>query len=139
MVTRMSSAGADRRSATRTMSSRPLTRCAGRRARADPASEPLAGGAEERLDLTQHQVATGRERAGKRCEQPLLRDALEIDHDVAAEDEMVVVPGRRIAAQVERPDLHSPPDAVDHPALVAGRLEVRSSQVAGISVSASLR
>src|SRR5881296_933646 len=55
--------------------------------------EPLSRRSEQGLHLAEHQDPAGGERVRERFEQPLLQRPIEIDHDVAAHDE--VVRGRR--------------------------------------------
>src|SRR5690606_24000684 len=66
-----------------------------------------------RFDLRQQQETVGHERIVEAVEQRLLRLALEVDDDVAADDE--VLAGRiRVAHQVERRELHHAPHLGPH-------------------------
>src|SRR2546430_1622002 len=81
-----------------------------RRAEAPPARpprpEPLPRRSEQRLHLAEHQDPAGGERVRERLEQPLLQCPVEVDHHVAAHDEVVRRGGGRLAGEIGLADAH---------------------------------
>ena len=95
------------------------------RSRGSSKRESIAGRAEKRLDFTQHQKPPGRERPGKGWRTPApARRARSRSPRCGTGSGDSCAGGRRIVAEVGRPNLHPLAQPLDYPALVSILLEV---------------
>src|SRR5437879_3260092 len=90
--------------------------------------EPLARRPEQGFDLAEQQQPAGRQRLREGEEQPLLHRPVEVDDDVAADDQVVGRIGRALTREVVAQHAYEPADLRDRPSRGV-RGEVAAQQV----------
>src|SRR5581483_6221621 len=98
--------------------------------------QALAGRPEHGLHLAEQQQAPGGEGVHERGEQPVLHGAIEIDHHVAADDEIVGRRGRRFAREAVPPHPHDA-RSTGCGRRGGGSVKYRRTSSGGVSVNAA--
>ena len=104
------------------------------RSRASTGAKSARARAEQRLDFAEHEKPARRERRVKRVEQRLLRLAVEVDDDVAADDQVEAAGGgRRSDSRSRRSKSHERPDGRRDRERRRGAEKYRARSSSGVS------